>query len=543
MSPIAGVSLAGVCSHGSSSSDHCLFAYVKPLEKGLMYTTNRLLFRTFFRLIGIMSVVMAMGRLPGVYAQAPTTGTATVLVMDVSGSMNDPDGSGLAKLEGAKGAGLLIANAVAQENSLGTAKHQAGLVTFNEQAQVISGLTTDATPLTQAIQGMAAEGNTNIGDALERGLDVLEGTPSDVAKILILLSDGLPTAGIDQPQQFLDGPVARAVSQGTCIYTIGLGAGGEMNADLLRIIAEGSGCGAFYLADEAFQLRTIYMRLRHETTGENVQTWEGTIQQGEDQPLGIYPVPSNQELIDVSLVWPGSKLQVKLTDPNGTLVEPGYPGVEIFSEPASERLFVRRPAAGNWSLSVLGVDVPEGKTAYSAAASSRTMVIVDTPTPLPTATPTATPLPTETPLPAPTPTPLPPPLPPEPPPSGALWLFVLGGIVTIGAVAAVAFGRRRRSEQLTWLEVTQGAHGGHQIPLRQAPFRIGRAQGNDLVLNDPSVSRQHAVIRHTTAGFEIEDLGSAGGIMVNGRRVTRTPLNSGDLIALGATIFRFHSNR
>ena len=171
--------------------------------------------------------------------------------------------------------------------------------------------------------------------------------------------------------------------------------------DRLRIIAEGSGCGKFYLADEAFQLRAIYMRLRHETTGENVMTWDGTIQQGEDRPLGIYPVPPDQELMDVSLVWPGSKLEVRLTDPDGLPIQQGYPGVEIYSDAASERILVREPAPGDWSLSLVGVNVPEGETAYSAAASSRTMVIVDTPTPLPSATPTATPLPTATPIPMP----------------------------------------------------------------------------------------------------------------------------------------------
>ena len=182
--------------------------------------------------------------------------------------------------------------------------------------------------------------------------------------------------GLTAAQDFRDGPVARAMSMGVCIHTVGLGEGGEMNTDLLRIIAEGSGCGKFYLAKDAFQLAATYVRLVHETMGQNVQVWEDTVAQGEEKPLGSYGVPANQELLDVSLVWPGSKLEVVLVDPSQTVVSPSYPGVQVFPGTANQRTVVQNPMAGDWQLSVKGLDVPEGTTAFSAAASVRPQAVV-----------------------------------------------------------------------------------------------------------------------------------------------------------------------
>jgi hypothetical protein len=64
---------------------------------------------------------------------------------------------------------------------------------------------------------------------------------------------------------------------------------------------------------------------------------------------------------------------------------------------------------------------------------------------------------------------------------------------------------------------------------------IGRAREADVQIADPNVSRKHAELRREGAGFVIVDLGSTNGIEVNGRRVKRARLESGDRIGIGQT--------
>jgi len=50
-------------------------------------------------------------------------------------------------------------------------------------------------------------------------------------------------------------------------------------------------------------------------------------------------------------------------------------------------------------------------------------------------------------------------------------------------------------------------------------LRVGRCEGQEIVLNDPSVSRRHAEIVSTDQGWFVRDLGSTNGTFLNGVRV------------------------
>ncbi len=63
---------------------------------------------------------------------------------------------------------------------------------------------------------------------------------------------------------------------------------------------------------------------------------------------------------------------------------------------------------------------------------------------------------------------------------------------------------------------------------------LGRSQDSDLVLEDESVSRRHAVVVREAGGWIIRDMGSRNGVRVNACRVRRTSLQHGDIIDLGA---------
>jgi two-component system, cell cycle sensor histidine kinase and response regulator CckA len=64
---------------------------------------------------------------------------------------------------------------------------------------------------------------------------------------------------------------------------------------------------------------------------------------------------------------------------------------------------------------------------------------------------------------------------------------------------------------------------------------IGRDEGADVFLRDPQVSRHHAAVEWDTdlGAFVLQDLGSSDGTFLNGTRVDRAPLTSGDRIRVG----------
>jgi len=73
----------------------------------------------------------------------------------------------------------------------------------------------------------------------------------------------------------------------------------------------------------------------------------------------------------------------------------------------------------------------------------------------------------------------------------------------------------------------------------QRRMTIGRAQENDVVLDDLLVSRRHAELGSSPGGgFELTDLGSDNGTFVNGRRIDRVLLEPLDLIGIGRHSFR-----
>ena len=85
--------------------------------------------------------------------------------------------------------------------------------------------------------------------------------------------------------------------------------------------------------------------------------------------------------------------------------------------------------------------------------------------------------------------------------------------------------------------VQQGPRAGQAIDLNKPVTTIGREVGNDIVLEDPQVSRHHMRLAQQGSGLVIEDLGSTNGTTVNGQRLTGTlPINSGDTIGLGDTV-------
>jgi len=81
--------------------------------------------------------------------------------------------------------------------------------------------------------------------------------------------------------------------------------------------------------------------------------------------------------------------------------------------------------------------------------------------------------------------------------------------------------------------LVQESNGAREFELVDLEVNIGRELDNTLRLADPSISRHHAVVRLGPSGYEIQDLDSSNGVLLNGIKVPSALLHDGDRITLG----------
>lgn len=83
------------------------------------------------------------------------------------------------------------------------------------------------------------------------------------------------------------------------------------------------------------------------------------------------------------------------------------------------------------------------------------------------------------------------------------------------------------------LEFIHGPMAGQTVPLVEHVTTIGSVAGNNVVLADPAVSRKHAGIRRVEGNYELADFGSTNGVYVNGHKVPKKNLITGDILRVG----------
>ncbi|MFN0124956.1 MAG: PrsW family glutamic-type intramembrane protease [Blastocatellia bacterium] len=93
--------------------------------------------------------------------------------------------------------------------------------------------------------------------------------------------------------------------------------------------------------------------------------------------------------------------------------------------------------------------------------------------------------------------------------------------------------------------ISRSASGAESIAwlLNTREMFIGRTLNNDLVIDDPSVSRRHARIAAVNGGFRVYDLDSSNGTFLNGKRVTEAPIPDGGEIKFGNVVYLFRAAR
>lgn len=441
----------------------------------------------------------------------------TVMVIDTSGSMADDDASGGSKIAAARRAAVRLARMIANESRQVGDRNQVALVAFSDQGHLLQSFSADLSAIEASIDRLQPDASTNMAGGLREATDALGAVAGLGRRTLVLLSDGIPTAAddpnywLDPKQELREVSVPRLQAVADCVYVVGLGKpaesggflsifglGGSIDEPFLQeLAAVKPDCGGYYAATDAGQLAAAFLRSRHLSTGGElvIDVIDQSIAQGETSAAVELEVPGGSGDLNLTLDWPGSQLDLLLTDPRGRVVQPGYQGAELFTETPPVQAIVRNPVPGKWSVSVYGRDIPTGQTQYSLIGSVRR-----------TATESGS--------------------------SGAPLLVLLSlglGVLYLvlpsnpGGTAGALQGRL----------ILHGPQGARSVAVSRGPHVIGRA-GSDVVVVDARVSRRHARLRTEGGVTFIEDLGSANGTWVNGRRIHQaTGLRNGDRLRFG----------
>ena len=89
------------------------------------------------------------------------------------------------------------------------------------------------------------------------------------------------------------------------------------------------------------------------------------------------------------------------------------------------------------------------------------------------------------------------------------------------------------------LTLLAGPEQGQVFRITKPTTVVGRSSACELVLSDPLVSRQHCQIMLGMGGVNVKDLGSTNGTLLNGTKISESPLRNQDIISVGNTRMRF----
>ena len=235
--------------------------------------------------LALAALAFALAR-PHASVAVPVEQASVLLITDVSGSMQATDVDPT-RLDAAKSAGLAFLDELPNEVRVGA-------LAFSQYPHTLQRPGEDRDAVRELIAGLRADGGTATGEALARGLELLDerdggareggqeaggkgsrgGSRRPPAAIL-LLSDGETTTGRDPV------PVAREARRlGVPVYTVALGTsdgvittpGGPLpvppDPETMRQIAELSG-GRAFTAEDAGSLDAVYERLGSEIATEH----------------------------------------------------------------------------------------------------------------------------------------------------------------------------------------------------------------------------------------------------------------------------------
>ena len=497
---------------------------------------------TSFFVIVVALAGLTLGHTPEPAAaqQVSQPTTATVLLTDISGSMNERDAGGLVKLDAAKQASRVFIDAIAAErqNQVTSRRDYLTQLAFCDNSLEVQGFTTDLAAIRDAINILDTCGSTNMyagfNLTIQRLSQFRASQPVDQT-VVVLLSDGVPTetsSGLQTDdvttlQDEVVNLMPQLQSQGACLYVIPLG---DPNAtltdesfvdrDFLQRLVNVVGCGELLPFAQSGNLVNRYLSVRVASIGGNVVV-DQTITVEQNQLVELAPVVVDASIgqFRIDAFWSVNvPIEVEIIDPDGIVVGAGYPSLSTVLQPGQAQIIVSDPKPGSYqtkfrnngdeltNVNVLISTLPGSGTAAAAAATAVS----------PTGTTNA--------------------------------LLPLAAVVIVGLAGAAITGflvyssQQSRPQPVTStgaLIILNGMMSGQTIPITVSPFTIGRNRGCHLQIMQADVSRQHAQIMFQNGIYILQDLNSQSGTRINGFPVHQHMLQNGDNIRIGTLNLRF----
>lgn len=392
------------------------------------------------------------------------------------------------------------------------------LMSFADKVTLLQDLTTNKSYISSSLQSLKADGATAMNDAVVDAINLL--ADRSERRAIVLITDGRPEG--DQTYNF-DNALNLAASRAIPIYPIGFG---DVNVEQLEKLAELSG-GIAQIEPDSQELSDAFSSIFALFREKYLLTYNSSLPidnashqvevlmnfQGESQSDLINFVARNP--IKVDILQPAEndvvKGQVEIQVAVDTLNPVSQ--VYIYIDDVLVQTFTGAPygliwdanqsVAGNHTIKVAAVDTlgfQDEKVITTAVELQKNE-----------------------------------------------WMYwAIGLAVLILGVIVISILQRNKTAKTIHairnavLVEVEGLNPGQEWDLKKSLIRLGRKiSDNDIHLKGIDASRNMAVIERSKTEFCIRSLKSENPVIVNGDKVEQCILQSGDMLQMGESVFRF----
>ncbi|HEV3234202.1 MAG TPA: serine/threonine-protein kinase [Candidatus Dormibacteraeota bacterium] len=281
---------------------------------------------------------------------------------------NGIDPKSTSKLAVMKASADALADRLSVETKVAGANNKLGAITFSTTAAQLAPLAGNPAGLKPQIDALQTDGSTDIGDGLQQAVQMLNGQQ---APAIVLLTDGWNNEAMTN-DQIINGPVAAAAAKGIPICTIGLGISPNDVDQLLLTTIAGNTHASYYFVGDGVSLADTMLECHGRVSGQPVADFHGKVTQGQTVDVPAFQVPSGKRRLDAAVTWLGSDLDLQLVNSSGQTVK--LDQTNSIHRKGLITTTIANPPGGSWSARVVGTNVsnPNGEDFFVNVATDGT---------------------------------------------------------------------------------------------------------------------------------------------------------------------------